>query len=153
MHADLAGPATDRLFFWNVDAAVGLKGENRREDVLFVSWCLYKMRSWSYTPEAVKPILRNASITEHCSGRENDPLVVAIKAVQRVNPAMMVDGRVSPAVRDGTYAHRGRNPMFLIFVLNNALKMMHPQQFPRIDLMPEFAWQLKQSASRPFGGD
>lgn len=150
MHADLGGQGTDRFFFWNVDAAVGLKGENRWEDVLFVSWCLYKMRTWSYTPDAVKTILRSTPLSEHCSGRENDPLVLAIKAVQRVNPIMLADGRVSPAVRGGTYAYRGRNPMFVIFVLNNALKMLHPQQFPRIDLMPEFAWQLKQVALRPF---
>ena len=122
MHADLAGSETNRFFFWNVDAAVGLKGENRIDDVLFVSWCLYKMRTWSYVPEATKTVLRNTPITQDCSGREDDSLVVAIKAIQRLNPAMKVDGRVSPAVRDGTYHHQGRNTMFLIFALNNVLK-------------------------------
>jgi hypothetical protein len=152
MHADLGGPGKDRVFFWNVHGAVGLKGENRMDDVLFVSWCLYKMRAWAHLPEAAKAVLRSAPITSECSGREDDPLVVAIKAIQRLNPAMLVDGRVSPAVNaaTGTYRHQGRNTLFLIFGLNNALKDLHPQHYPRIDLMPEFAWRLKQQAIAPF---
>lgn len=151
MHADLGGQGKDRIFFWNVHGAVGLNGENRWEDVLFVSWCIYKMRAWSHVPEATKAILRKAPLSEHCSGREDDPLVVAIKAIQRMNPTMKVDGRVSPVVNaTGTYRHQGRNTLFLIFGLNNALKDLHPQQFPRIDLMPEFAWQLKPQAIAPF---
>jgi hypothetical protein len=150
MYADLGGRGKDRAFFWNVHAAVGLKGENLRDDVLFVSWCFFKMRAWNHIPEATKTVLRNTPISTDCSGREDDSLVVAIKAIQRLNPAMMVDGRVSPAVGEGTYRHQGRNTLFLIFGLNNALKELHPQQYPRIDLMPEFAWQLKKAATAPF---
>jgi hypothetical protein len=119
--------------------------------VLFVSWCIYKMRAWNHIPEATKAILRNAPLSEHCSGREDDALVVAIKAIQRLNPTMKVDGRVSPVLSAaGTYRYRGRNTLFLIFGFNNALKELHPQQYPRIDLMPEFAWQLKPQATAPF---
>jgi hypothetical protein len=31
-----------RLFYWNLDRTVGLRGANRFDDVMFVQWCLYK---------------------------------------------------------------------------------------------------------------
>src|SRR5260370_19332173 len=35
-----------RLFYWNLDGSVGLRGANRFDDVMFVQWCLYKTSKW-----------------------------------------------------------------------------------------------------------
>ena len=35
-----------RLFYWNLDGSVGLRGANRFDDVMFVQWCLYKASKW-----------------------------------------------------------------------------------------------------------
>src|SRR5262249_50141716 len=43
-----------------------------------------------------------------------------------------------------------RNHPFVIFYLNAALRLLYPAQYPRIDLMPEFIWRIKDTATYPF---
>ena len=38
----------------------------------------------------------------------------------------------------------------ILYPLNAVLQQMHPAQFPRIDLMPEFVWRIKDKATAPF---
>ena len=80
------------------------------------------------------------------------PLVAAIYALQRaLARGGPVDGRVSPA-KGAKYSHHRAKHIYLIFELNGYLRVMHPDQYPRIDLMPEFPWKLKEFARAPFVG-
>jgi len=61
----------------------------------------------------------------------------------------MADGRISPATGWG-YTYHGQKHLFGVFYLNAVLRVLHPQQYPRIDLMPEFVWRIRQQAVAPF---
>jgi hypothetical protein len=51
----------------------------------------------------------------------------------------------------GTYHYAGARDTYLIlYPLNAVLAQMHPQQWPRIDLMPEFVWRIRDKATAPF---
>jgi hypothetical protein len=103
----------------------------------------------------LQPGLRDAiskvGVNGQCSGRDGDPLVDGIKALQR-EYSWMEDGRVSPVTKDGTYidVHGARNTFLIVYPLNAVLAQMHPAQWPRIDLMPEFVWRIKDKATAPF---
>jgi len=43
MHPALAPSSQGDVFYWNVDGPVGLQGMNKRDDVMFVQWCFYKL--------------------------------------------------------------------------------------------------------------
>ena len=150
MHAALGTGANGPFFYWNVDTPVGLNGTNKEDDVLFVQWCLYKMARWDHVKPETRAILAKTPINGRCTGRDGDELITSIKALQRMVGTVMVDGRVSPVRAGGTYRHQGVDRLFLIFALNNALRMMYPAQYPRIDLMPEFVWRIKDKAIYPF---
>lgn len=148
MHAETTEGSAGPVFFWNVDGPVGLNGANREDDVLFVQWCLYKISRWESRPERLRNALRDTPVNGHCTGREGDPLVVSIKAVQS-QQNLLVDGRVSPA-RGAVYRHQGDSHHFLVHYLNAVLRRMHPAQYPRIDNMPEFVWRIRDKATYPF---
>jgi hypothetical protein len=139
------------LFFWNVDDAVGKNGANKFDDVMFVKWCFYKLGKNPGTAPEVRAAIDKMTVNEFCNGRDGDPLVEAIKAMQRFYYHPLVDGRVSPVRTEGTYQYAGTRDTFLIiYPLNAVLQQMHPAQFPRIDLMPEFVWRIKDKATAPF---
>jgi hypothetical protein len=142
------------LFYWDVDEAVGKNGVNKFDDVLFVKWCFYKLGKFSGTTmPAVQAAIDKMGVNEDCNGRDGDPLVEGIKTLQRSLNHSVVDGRVSPArgAGGGTYVQAGERGTFLIlYPLNAVLQQMHPQQFPRIDLMPEFVWRIRDRATAPF---
>ena len=151
MHAEIGDKG--KLFFWNVDAPVGLNGANLFEDVLFVQWCFYKLSKWDKIPPDVQAVFAKTPINGECTGHEGDLLIASIKALQQFNVSKgrggKVDGRVSPAT-GGHYKYQGGSVAFLVFYLNAVLRVMHPQQYPRIDLMPEFVWKIKATAIEPF---
>ena len=149
MHAEVTSSAEGPIFFWNVDAPVGRNGVNKWDDVLFVSWCIYKFARWPQTPPDLRQVFDKTGLSEHCTGRDDDPLVKAIYAIQEHFRRRPVDGRVSPA-KGVTYTHHHDQHAYLVFRLNTVLREMHPDKYPRIDLMPEFAWQLKKVATPPF---
>jgi hypothetical protein len=138
------------IFYWNVDSAVGLNSPNKFEDVMFVQWCFYKMTTWNHhsLPADFRSGLGKAGVNGSCTGRADDPLVVAIKAVQE-RFHLVVDGRVQPPSGD-YYFYHGSPHRYFIFYLNAVLRALHPQQYPRIDLMPEFIWRVRDKAVAPF---
>ncbi len=152
MHAAFVSSPKGQLFYWNLDGAVGKNGVNSREDVLFVQWCIYKLiqNEPNWSPALVSK-LKSIGINGICHGRDGDPLIEGIKALQQ-HYGLMVDGRVSSIPKgSGQYGGRGAKSTFLIFYpLNAVLAQMYPAQWPRIDLIPEFAWVLKEQALRPF---
>ena len=123
---------------------------NKFEDVLFVQWCFYKITKWNHSrlPIDFRSNLGKAGVNGSCTGREDDPLVGSIKAVQD-KFHLVVDERVDPPTSD-YYIHHGERQRYFIFYLNAVLRALHPQQYPRIDLMPEFIWRIKDKAIAPF---
>jgi hypothetical protein len=152
MQPAIASSPKGPLFYWNVDGVVGKNGMNKFDDVLFVKWCFYKLGKFQGTAPEVRAAIDKMTVNENCNGRDGDPLVEAIKTLQRFLNHPLVDGRVSPVkTGEGTYQHAGTRGVFLIlYPLNAVLQQMHPQQFPRIDLMPEFVWRIKDKATAPF---
>ena len=148
MHAETTQGSAGPVFFWNVDGAVGLNGANNEDDVLFVQWCLYKISRWESRPERLRNALRNTPVNGLCTGREGDPLIASIKTLQ-TEQKLLVDGRVSPA-RGAVYMRHGDRHHFLVHYLNAVLRQMHPTHYPRIDLMPEFVWRIRDKATAPF---
>jgi hypothetical protein len=139
------------IFYWNLDGAVGRNGVNKFDDVMFVQWCFYKLGKWQGQGFGeLRAAFGKLPISGECSGRDGDPLVDTIKALQRFM-GVMVDGRVSPTTTGGTYTSGGGRSVFLIiYPLNAILQQMYPAQYPRIDLMPEFVWRIKDKATAPF---
>lgn len=152
MHAAIVISRQGPLFYWNVDHAVGKNGVNKFEDVLFVQWCLYKLvRHAPQQAPHVLDKLKLVGLNGNCNGRETDPLVEGIKALQQ-SLNLVVDGRVS-SVPTGASHYReagGKSVFLILYPLNATLAQMHPAQWPRIDLMPDFVWQIKDKATAPF---
>jgi len=151
MHAAIASTDKGPLFYWNVDDAVGRNGVNKFDDVMFVQWCFYKLTKWAHLQPELRDAISNVGVNGQCNGRDGDPLVDGIKALQR-QYSWMEDGRVSPVTKGGTYidVSGARNTFLIIYPLNAVLAQMHPAQWPRIDLMPEFVWRIKDKATAPF---
>ncbi len=150
MHPAIVQSERGAVFYWNVDNPVGLHGANQLDDVLFVQWCVYKLGKWDRIPADLRAVFSNAPISGSCTGREDDGLIIAIKALQRYGRSLVVDGRVTPPKGSDTYQFRGEERRYLIFYLNAVLRQMHPKQYPRIDLMPDFVWRIKDKATAPF---
>jgi hypothetical protein len=83
-----------RLFYWNLDGSVGLRGANRFDDVMFVQWCLYKAAKWDGLDRVAKvtagnitgPSIREAfaktNVNGSCNGLKTDNLVEKITFLQ-----------------------------------------------------------------------
>jgi hypothetical protein len=57
----------------------------------------------------------------------------------------------SAAVHESAYHYAGTSSASpIIYPLNAVLQQMHPAQFPRIDLMPQFVWRIRDKATAPF---
>jgi hypothetical protein len=111
------------------------------------------MGGWERINPELRAVCRAAHVDGECSGREGDKLIAAIKALQQseyVIHGAPVDGPISPATKDAQYKHRGTQQVYIIFWLNHVLRALHPEQYPRIDLMPQFVWRIKEQALAPF---
>ena len=151
MHPAFAQSTKGPVFYWNVDGVVGLNGANRFDDVLFVQWCFYKMAKW--TPASkIWPTLSKVGINGACTGRADDPLVDTIKTAEAVFGWDM-DGRVTPMTNSAQFTVHGIKYVYLIMYMNIALRQMYPQQYPRLDLIPEFVWRIKDKVVYPFFQD
>lgn len=150
MHIDMAQEGGGKVFFWNVDAPVGLSGANNFDDVMFVQWCLYKIAQWPARSQRLRDGLSKVNISGECSGAPDDPLVASLKFFQG-ELGVKQDGRVSPARGSGGKYNRGgvKYP-YLVFHLNAVLRELHPDQYPRLDKMPEFIWRIKDKVTTPF---
>jgi len=152
MRPAIAQSPKGSIFYWNVDQAVGRNAANQFDDVLFVKWCFYKLGKFHGTAPGVRSAIDRMTLNEDCNGRDGDPLVETIKTLQRDYHHPLVDGRISPVTTaGGTFRYGGAaSPFLIIYPLNAVLQQMHPEQFPRIDLMPEFVWRIRDKATAPF---
>lgn len=136
MHPLLIGPK--KVFFWNVDGAVGERGVNRADDVQLVQfyYSLYPRIAKSQRDPAILAQAKAAagSMNGRCSGRPDDPLCIAIRAQQERNGLPVVDGRISVSQRDATYGPGERN-FFVIILMMTALSDAF-DVYPRLDQIP-----------------
>lgn len=120
-------------FFWNVDHNVGLNSPNLRADVDLVQLGFAcAVRYNNFTPQQ-KAVFAKVVPGAPCSGREDDPLVQAIRAFQ---PAFggYQDGHVSPITStSGTYADRSGSHIFMLIGLNNLILDTAPNDYPRLE--------------------
>ena len=62
-----------------------------------------------------------------------------------------VDGRVDPTLNSARYTTSiGSKDVYLIMRLNQILKEVHPREYPRLDLMPEFVWRISDKVKPVF---
>jgi hypothetical protein len=108
------------------------------------------MAKWEQIKPDLRKIFGETPLSGTCTGREGDLLIASIKGLPRSEGGIS-DGRVSPAI-GGQYVYHSGHRTFMIFYLNTALRKLHPQQYPRIDLMPEFIWRIKEKAAGSFIG-
>jgi hypothetical protein len=151
-----------RLFYWNLDGSVGSRGANRFDDVMFVQWCLYKAAKWDGLDRVAKatagnikgPSIREAfaktNVNGTCTGLQTDNLVEKITFLQSLISVDM-DGRVDPMLNSARYTTSiGSKDVYLIMRLNQILKEVHPREYPRLDLMPEFVWRISDKVKPVF---
>lgn len=126
-------------FLWNIDQSVGKNASNGNSaDISLVQWYFVQLAT---RPAGVNPahlsIYRAVRVTGSCSGRDDDPLVVAILTWQNSEHAdrahSTVDGHVSVAQGTGFYAAAAP---FMILMLSDELAHWFPNVYPRLDLIP-----------------
>jgi hypothetical protein len=120
-------------FYWNVDANVGANSPNRDEDVHLIQFGYFLMSKAASQPPNLRAIFALVRPGTSCTGREDDPLVRAIRAHQ-ANRGGTQDGHVSVVPTSaGVYPDAtGGHTYMLISIINNMFDAM-PQDFPRID--------------------
>lgn len=125
---------------WNVSGHVGLNATNYEDDsglVAFGFWCMG--RPASQAPDTQnKAIYYAVPVGPKCTGRADDPLVVAIRTYQQTRGGTQ-DGFVSAMNQTGGYADAtGAMRATMILTLNNHMFDALQQaeiNWPRIDLM------------------
>ncbi len=120
-------------FQWNLDCSVGKGGANSLvSDVSYVQWYYTLAAEHPLTPEDRKAIYRKVRVLGICRGTDDDPLVAAIFAHQRALNHPLIDGRISVAHGSGKIGAAA----FFILRLGARLANMHPNVWPRLDLIP-----------------
>jgi len=142
-------------FFWNIDAKVGAMAPNRGIDVQLVQ---VGYRAMLKTPantgklsaaeiDAISKIRPGAI----CTGREDDPLVRAIRAHEQRRGGPQ-DGVVSPLGQNHIGYFDGTEMQAMILLaLNNSLKDVLGNGYPHIDQYSECPLELKNLALTMFG--
>jgi hypothetical protein len=121
-------------FYWNIDANVGARSPNREDDVQLVQMGFLGVAK---SPHPYPPDVRSAAaavtLGSACTGRDDDPLVRAIRAYQKLQGGVQ-DGHVSRvATATGSYA--GGQSYNLIGLVNQIYHLI-PNDFPRLDKYP-----------------
>ena len=81
---------------------------------------------------------------------KDDNLVEKITFLQSLISVDM-DGRVDPMLNSARYTTSiGSKDVYLIVRLNQILKEVHPREYPRLDLMPEFIWRISDKVKPVF---
>jgi hypothetical protein len=121
-------------FMWNLDCSVGKAGANSIPcDVSFIQWYYALASDFHLTDPERKEIYRKVRITGACSGRDDDPLVQAIIAQQRIMNHPQVDGKVSVVSGSGKMGEIA----FFLLRLEARMAIMYPKVWPRLDLIPK----------------
>ncbi len=138
--------------FFNVDGVVGAApATNKREDVLFVQFCLFAIADAQVA--TTEPELVAAAKAVHITGNIDAATINAIRVFQEVlkkggSLSKVVDGRVSPA--KGGYSYPNAN--WIIVNLNDALQTRNVNVWPRIDKIPGCPPELMQMVTRTVAG-
>lgn len=151
-----------RLFYWNLDGTVGSRGANRFDDVMFVQWCLYKASKWDgidrvakvtgvgVKGQSIKEAFAKTNVNGACTGLKDDNLVEKITFLQSLI-SVDTDGRVDPILGSARHSTSiGVKDVYLIMRLNQIIKEVHPREYPRLDLMPEFVWRISDKVKPVF---
>lgn len=126
-------------FYWNIDQSVGRNASNSDSvDISLVQWSFVLATSHDHgIPADGLQLYRAVQVTGFCNGRDDDPLVRAILAMQKNvharHPASTIDGHISVAYGDGRYAP---GTAFLILDICYAFAHWFPNAYPRLDLVP-----------------
>lgn len=146
-------PLPELPVFFNVDGVVGApQAQNKREDVLLVQFA-FKLIADSPFPGTPprSPALLAAAKAVQVTGTIDAATINAIRVRQqdnkKINPATVVDGRVSPA--KGGYRY---GAAWTIALLNDAIQDRHVDIWPRIDKIPGCPEELKQMVIRTVAG-
>lgn len=135
-------------FWWNVDAKVGFGSPNRQEDVELVQFgYTFLAKSPLATPE-LKAAIAAVRLGSACTGRDDDPLVRAIRLHEKVR-GTSTDGYVS--VMPGStfnYTYQGHAKSYLIATLVINIAQATPMVYPRIDLAPGCPSTLKTAVAK-----
>jgi len=120
-------------FQWNLDSSVGKGGANSSHtDVSYIQWYYTLAAANPKTPEDRKTIYRRVRVTGVCTGTDDDPLVASIIAQQLALNHPQVDGRIDVAHGTGKIG----TTAFFVLRLRARLADMHPEAWPRLDLIP-----------------
>lgn len=123
-----------KRFFWNVDANVGALSPNKPEDVHLIQFG-YSLMSRLPTIDAdLRVIYARVRVGVACTGREDDPLIQAIRAHQRKRGGTQ-DGHVSPIRAGGQYSDSDGPHTFMLTAINNNVFDSAPRVYPRLDLI------------------
>jgi hypothetical protein len=141
-------------FFWNIDAKVGVKAPNKSIDVQLVQL--------GYRAILKSPVnagkLTAAEVDAYskikpgalCTGREDDPLVQAIRAHESSRGGTQ-DGVVTPLSQGHVvYTDAGVTRGLILVALNNSLKDVLGDTYPHIEKHAECPNDLKALAAAMF---
>lgn len=124
-------------FMWNLDSSVGKGGaNNNRTDISYLQWYYTLAAQSPLVDPDRKAIYKNVSVTGICSGRDDDPLVKAIIAHQRILNHPVIDGKASALPGNSGNVRLADQKAFFIIRLGARLAYLYPQSWPRLDQMP-----------------
>lgn len=137
-------------FAWNLDANVGLNAPNREDDVQFVQLAYHAMLrnpNLTLSPEQ-KAVYGRIRPGDRCSGREDDPLVIAIRTHEKAHGGTQ-DGHVSKLSSSAIYADaNGRYTGLMVSLNNNLYLQIERGRWPRIETHPACPPALRTAVTR-----
>lgn len=123
-------------FSWNIDGDVGLGSANKTDDVQLVQLGYSVLAQSVRQPADLRAVCAQVKPGAVCTGREDDPLVKAIRAHQATFVGTR-DGRVSVVkTSNALYVDAGGPHAYLLLRLLNNVFDAQPGDFPRIDKLP-----------------
>jgi len=133
------------LPFWNIDANVGARSSNGPVDVQLVQFGFFCMAlpSAKHKDVQLKPIFANVRTGVPCTGKEDDPLVIAIRALEKSRGGPQ-DGFVSKLNTDtGIYTEAQKAHQHLLIILLLNIFDTVSDNWPRLDKHPQCPQALK----------
>ena len=128
--------AGGKQFSWNLDGKVGLSSPNKPDDVLLVQFCMTELVKGGFGNNDLKSAVAAVRMGAPCSGRADDPLVKAIKALQAMAGGTQ-DCCISPLNPNSPAYGRGAGShIYMLNVLLDALWKRIPRDWPGIDKIP-----------------
>ncbi len=133
------------IFFWNINANVGLNSPNNPVDVELVQFGYFAAALSPKVTPSLRPIFAAVTPGAAYTATRDDPLTVAILAHQKTRGGTQ-DGHVSVIkgeTYDGTHT-------FMLMTLVNAMRDLQPTDFPRIDKHPRCPLRVQTSVRLSF---